>query len=240
LDTDGGWLTGTPRLPRHLTDGLTCDGALTPVWTTRGHPVNVGDTQRVVPHRSRVLVLDRDRGCRFPGCGASSHVEVHHLTHWRDGGPTDLPNLLSLCPHHHDGHHRGEFTITGDPTRPDGLTFHTRTGLTIGPPGRAPVRRERPAGPPDPDLHDPSSDERDPAGLRPVPPDPDLHDPSSDERDPAGLRPVPPDPATPRRPRTADRSRPRSRLGRSYPAPTGGTLHLNLVDFTPPRRRTDA
>ncbi|MGO4596121.1 DUF222 domain-containing protein [Terrabacter sp. 2RAF25] len=120
LDTDGGWLTGQPRLPRHIIDGLTCDGTLTPVWESGGHPVNVGRAHRVVPHRTRVLVLDRDRGCRFPGCGTTRHLEVHHLTHWRDGGPTDLANLLGLCPFHHDGHHRGEFTITGDPTRATG------------------------------------------------------------------------------------------------------------------------
>src|SRR6478752_7545291 len=121
LDTDGGWLTGRPRLPQHITNQLTCDGTLTPVWETDGHPVNVGRAHRVVPHRTRVLVLDRDRGCRFPGCASTHHLEIHHLQHWRDGGPTDTSNLLALCTFHHDGHHRGEFTLTGDPTHPDGL-----------------------------------------------------------------------------------------------------------------------
>jgi hypothetical protein len=67
LDTDGGWLTGRPRLPQHIANQLTCDGTLTPVWETEGHPVNVGRTQRVVPHRTRVLILDRDRGAGSPG-----------------------------------------------------------------------------------------------------------------------------------------------------------------------------
>ena len=152
LDTDGGWLTGRPRLPRHIIDGLTCDGTLTPVWETAGHPVNVGRSHRVVPHRTRTLVLDRDRGCRFPGCptATTGHLEIHHLTHWRDGGPTDLANLLALCPFHHDGHHRGELTITGDPTRPDGLTFTTRHGLHIGPPPPPPRPRPRPSREPRP------------------------------------------------------------------------------------------
>src|SRR6476469_8211666 len=138
LDTDGGWLTGRPRLPQTIVDGLTCDGQLTPVWETDGHPVNVGRAHRVVPHRTRVLFLDRDRGCRFPGCAYTRHLEIHHLRHWRDGGPTDTTNLLALCTFHHDGHHRGEFTLTGDPTHPDGLTFHTDTGLLIGPPQKPP------------------------------------------------------------------------------------------------------
>jgi len=187
LDTNGGWLTAGPRLPRHVLDGLTCDGALTPVWETEGSPVNVGRTHRVVPHRTRVLVLvlDRDRGCRFPGCPtrASDYLEVHHLTHWRDGGATDLDNLACLCTFHHDAHHRGEFTITGNPTSADGLTIETRQGWPIGPPRRLP----------------------------------------DDSPARASLGPSP-------RPR-----RPRPRLGRAYPAPTGGTLHLHLVDLTPSR-----
>ena len=134
LDTDGGWLGGRPRLPRHVVDGLTCDGQLVPVWLTEGVPVNVGRAHRVVPDRTRRLVVDRDRGCRFPGCAATAFVEIHHLVHWADGGPTDLDNLLSLCPFHHDGHHRREFTISGDPTRDDGLVFRSPHGLRIGPP----------------------------------------------------------------------------------------------------------
>jgi hypothetical protein len=160
LDTDGGWLTGRPRLPQHIVDGLTCDATLTPVWHTDGHPVNVGRTHRVVPHRTRILVLDRDRGCRYPGCrtGPTAHLEIHHLTHWRDGGPTHLTNLLGLCPFHHDGHHRGDFTITGDPTHPHGLRFHTRHGLLIGPP-------QPPPDPPDPPGPHPPTRRRPPPRL---------------------------------------------------------------------------
>jgi hypothetical protein len=157
------------------------------VWEIDGHPVNVGRSQRVVPHRTRVLILDRDRGCRFPGCGSTRNLEIHHLVHWRDGGPTDDANLLALCPFHHDGHHRAEFTITGDPTRLDGLVFTTGTGLLIGPP-----RSPRP-----PRLT-----------VADEPDEPDQHGPP-------------------------DRRRPRPRLGLRYPAPTGGPLHLHLVDFTP-------
>ena len=199
LDTDGGWLTGRPRLPQTIVDGLTCDGQLTPVWETDGHPVNVGRAHRVVPHRTRVLVLDRDRGCRFPGCASTHHLEIHHLLHWRDGGPTDTTNLLALCTFHHDGHHRGEFTLTGDPTHPDGLTFHTDTGLLIGPPQKPPRQPPSHALAPD------------------VAPDPDAEDHADHSAAPGAPH----------------RRRPPARLGRRYPAATGGTLHLHLVDFTP-------
>lgn len=203
LDTDGGWLSGRPRLPQHLVDGLTCDGELLPVWVTEGTPVNVGRGRRVVPERTRRLIVDRDRGCRFPGCTAASFVEIHHLVHWRDGGPTDSDNLVSLCPFHHDGHHRQEFCISGDPTRDDGLEFVTSMGLLI---------RPGPSASPGPAVAPPGR------RLSLVP-----HPPDSGDLD----RPLTPEGALPIR-----SPRPAPRLGRAYPSPTGDTLHPGLVDFT--------
>jgi hypothetical protein len=133
LDTEGGWLTGKPRLPVPISEKLTCDGILQPVWHTQGAPVNVGRAQHIVPPRTRRLIEDRDRGCRFPGCAATAHLECHHLIHWVDGGPTDTWNLACLCPFHHDGHHDGDFTITGDADAPHGLAFTSRSGYPIKP-----------------------------------------------------------------------------------------------------------
>ena len=90
LDVEGGWLTGRPRLPGHLVAKLTCAGTVQPVWQQAGVPVSVGRALRIVPERTRRLVLDRDRGCRFPGCVARAHLEVHHVVHWAEGGRTDL------------------------------------------------------------------------------------------------------------------------------------------------------
>jgi len=150
LDTEGGWLTGRPRLPAQITDKITCDGVLQPVWHTQGAPVNVGRAQRIVPTRTRRLVEDRDRGCRYPACTATAHVECHHIIHWADGGPTDTTNLASLCDWHHDGHHDGDFTITGNADDPTGLTFTTRYGSPIrpGPTFTTPTGPSPPPAPP--------------------------------------------------------------------------------------------
>jgi hypothetical protein len=129
----GGGLTGRPRLPQHLVAKLTCAGTVQPLWRRAGVPVSVGRALRIVPERTRRLVLDRDRGCRFPGCVARAHLEVHHVVHWADGGGTDLANLAGLCPFHHDGHHRGEFSIAGDANAAGGLVFWARGGFRIGP-----------------------------------------------------------------------------------------------------------
>ena len=77
---------------------------------------------------------DHRRGC------TSTRVQCHHLIHWVDGGPTDTWNLCCLCPFHHDGHHNGDFTITGNANDPQGLTFTTRGGFPIRP-GPTPTDR---------------------------------------------------------------------------------------------------
>ena len=48
-----------------------------------------------------------------PGCGATRGLHAHHIRHWEDGGPTELDNLVLLCPFHHRLHHSGGITITG-------------------------------------------------------------------------------------------------------------------------------
>ena len=54
---------------------------------------------------------------RCPGCGATRGLHAHHIRHWEDGGPTELDNLVLLCPYHHRLHHRGVITITGPARR---------------------------------------------------------------------------------------------------------------------------
>ena len=173
--SSGAWLTGKPRLPDHLHKKLTCDSMVQPVWHTQGAPVNVGRAQRIVPDRTRRLVEDRDRGCRFPGCTGTAHVECHHLIHWVDGGPTDTWNLASICPFHHVAHHAGDFSITGDADDPNGLTFTTRHGYPIrpGPTFTTPT---------DPAPPDRASGSPGPPGSPPTPPPatPSYRGPSGD------------------------------------------------------------
>ena len=52
-------------------------------------------------------MIARDRHCRFPGCDRpQAWCDVHHVTHWADGGSTALDNLLLLCRRHHGLVHR--------------------------------------------------------------------------------------------------------------------------------------
>jgi hypothetical protein len=94
---------GSP-LPTNLARMLLCDCDLVPVWERDGTPVSVGRTTRVVPRRLRRLVEHRDGACRVPGCDRHRRLQIHHIRHWQDGGPTDSRNLVALCPFHHRLH----------------------------------------------------------------------------------------------------------------------------------------
>jgi hypothetical protein len=159
LSTHGGWVNGGGAITPQMAARFSCEGTITPLWETDGRPVSVGRDQRILPARTRRLIEDRDRGCRVPGCSTTRFVEIHHLQHWADGGSTDYDTQVSLCPFHHDAHHRGDLTIAGDPTRPGGLTVTNRYGLPIAPPAPGELApRQHPVndrGAPDPPGDDP-------------------------------------------------------------------------------------
>ena len=146
IDVTSGTATTTDgwRIPMALTEHLTCDGIVQPVWETDGVPFSIGRAQHIVPARTRRVIERRDRGCRAPGCAAERFVEIHHIVHWLDGGTTDTSNLVSLCPRHHKLHHRGVLGISGNADQIDGIVFTDAEGRVIA--GRQPP--VIPTGPP--------------------------------------------------------------------------------------------
>ena len=79
--------------------------------------LNVGRRTRTIPPHIRRALEERDRGCRFPGCGCR-FTEAHHVKHWADGGETSLRNTLLLCRRHHRAVHEGrvKVSVNGDGT----------------------------------------------------------------------------------------------------------------------------
>jgi Domain of unknown function (DUF222)/HNH endonuclease len=157
IDVTAGGATTTDgwRLPMSLEQHLLCDGVVQPVWERDGQPFSVGRIHRIVPDRTRRIVERRDRGCRVPGCTADRFVEIHHIQHWADGGATDTPNLVSLCPKHHRLHHQGELGISGDADEFNRLVFTDRQGRPIAgsaPPTKPTAPPPSPAVPYDPPL----------------------------------------------------------------------------------------
>ncbi|HZY27473.1 MAG TPA: DUF222 domain-containing protein, partial [Jiangellaceae bacterium] len=83
-------------------------------------PLDVGREQRTVTAGQWTALAVRDRGCAFPGCTRPAEWCIaHHITHWADGGPTDLDNLVLLCGYHHRAvHHHGWHVIMAADRRP--------------------------------------------------------------------------------------------------------------------------
>ena len=122
---------------------LTCDVDVRTVLWEAGRPVGLGRRRRTADGPLRALIEDRDRGCRH--CGARGFLHIHHLVHWEQDGPTDPDNLVALCTRCHRDIHAGRLRATGDPTRPDGLTFLDSHGRPLPTPATSPPGPEPPA-----------------------------------------------------------------------------------------------
>lgn len=102
------YLTCVSHTTAIITDGQTAG----PVPQAR--ILNVGRSARLATPKQRHAVIARQDGqCAAPGC-TSTHLEVHHRTPWSQGGPTDLDNLIGLCPSCHRLAHRGMLHINDD------------------------------------------------------------------------------------------------------------------------------
>ncbi len=120
----GPLLTDAER--RYLTCDATCE-----VWFQRdGRVIGAGRATRQINRRLRRALEYRHPACAVPGCGATRGLHAHHIRHWEDGGPTELANLVLVCPYHHRLHHRGIITITG---RADDLIVTDSAGRELSP-----------------------------------------------------------------------------------------------------------
>jgi hypothetical protein len=121
---------------------LCCDPIIHPLTLNRhGIPLALGRASRYANRAQRRALAIRDGGCVFPGCHIpASWTDAHHVTPWHQGGTTDLPNLASLCRHHHNVTHRTRWTMTAHPD-------HTFTWTT---PSSDTPHSQRNRGSPDP------------------------------------------------------------------------------------------
>ena len=117
------------RVSAETSRRMACDAAVVAmVHAKDGSVVNVGRRTRTIPPHIRRALEERDRGCRFPGCGCR-FTEAHHVKHWADGGETSLRNTLLLCRRHHRAVHEGrvKVSVNGDGT----VLFFTPKGRML-------------------------------------------------------------------------------------------------------------
>jgi hypothetical protein len=63
-----------------------------------------------------VALIVRDRTCAVPGCGKRLGLERdHRVVDFGDDGPTELDNLVRLCPEHHSLKTHGGWRLEGEP-----------------------------------------------------------------------------------------------------------------------------
>ncbi|MGW1682563.1 DUF222 domain-containing protein [Saccharopolyspora sp. NPDC002376] len=99
---------------------IACDSDVLPlVLGGESLPLDVGMSQRTAPSHLRAALLVRDGVCAFPRCDHPPGTpQAHHITHWIDGGPTCVDNMVMLCAHHHRTIHTQHWGIVLDQGRP--------------------------------------------------------------------------------------------------------------------------
>lgn len=93
---------------------MMCDAVVEPVFENECRGIGVGKKNRCPPQWLRRQLVHRDLTCRFPGCTRTRLVQEHHMEHWPAGGPTQSPNLVTLCRYHHRLMHARKWSMTGD------------------------------------------------------------------------------------------------------------------------------
>ncbi|MCY4427782.1 MAG: DUF222 domain-containing protein, partial [Halieaceae bacterium] len=110
---NAGLIDGTPIDLDELRR-LACDAEIVPmIFAADGQPLYVGRAQRAVTKAQKLALYRRDRGC--VGCGLRPQVcDAHHIQPWDRNGPTDITNLVLLCPRCHTKVHKHRHTIRHD------------------------------------------------------------------------------------------------------------------------------
>ena len=120
-------------------------GDIVPVWVdTDGVVVQVGDPAAALDLGRSTRLANRTQRralrvmyacCAIPGCRvAFDHCQPHHIVWWRQGGRTDLSNLLPLCSRHHHLVHESGWILSMAANRSLTVTLPDGTIMRTGPP----------------------------------------------------------------------------------------------------------
>ena len=82
---------------------MACGAGIVPaVLDGESVPLDLGRQRRLFSDAQRVALASRYTECAAEGCDRPfAWTEIHHLSAWRAGGPTDLDNAVPLCGRHH-------------------------------------------------------------------------------------------------------------------------------------------
>jgi hypothetical protein len=99
--------------------------------------LDLGRASRVANRAQRRALRGLYATCGIPGCSVHyDRCHLHHVIWWRNGGCTDLDNLLPLCAHHHHRVHDDGWQLELGPNRELTITFPDGSVRNTGPPSR--------------------------------------------------------------------------------------------------------
>jgi hypothetical protein len=131
------------EIPAHVLAELVGDADVHAVVVRNGVVLHApgqldqGRSTRLANRAQRRALRGLYRTCAIPGCAVHyDRCHLHHIIWWRNGGTTDLANLLPVCTKHHGRIHHDGWTITLGPNRELTLTLPDGTKHSTGPPGR--------------------------------------------------------------------------------------------------------
>ena len=103
--TRAGLIDGTPIELEELRR-LACDADIVPaIFDADAQPLYLGRTQRAPNQAQKLALYRRDHHCTQCGLAAQA-CDIHHVQPWEHGGPTNIDNLVLLCPTCHRKAHR--------------------------------------------------------------------------------------------------------------------------------------
>ena len=125
---DAGLLNGTPIDIDELRH-IACDAGIVPaIFASDGQPLYMGRKQRAATAAQKMALYFRDKQCISCGMRASA-CDAHHITWWDNNGPTDITNLVLLCPKCHKKVHKHSYVLGRDPNGQYQLRPPPRTRL---------------------------------------------------------------------------------------------------------------
>ena len=112
--TNAGLIDGTP-IDLDEFRRIACEADIIPmIFAADGQPLYVGRAQRAPTKAQKLALHKRDGGC--VGCGLRPQIcDAHHIQPWDQNGPTDITNLVLLCPRCHTKIHKHHHSIEADP-----------------------------------------------------------------------------------------------------------------------------
>ena len=111
---NAGLVDGTPIDVDDLRH-IACDAGIVPaIFAADGQPLYLGRKQRAVTSAQKLALIARDKQC--VGCGMRANAcDAHHIIWWDHDGPTDITNLVLLCPKCHKKVHKQGYAVVEDP-----------------------------------------------------------------------------------------------------------------------------